>query len=52
MPPGVTNRDLVQYATYRKHSDKNFEYIMYKNATDPRKPELNGFIRFAYRELA
>lgn len=45
MPPGVYDRDLVQYATYRKDEEKNLSYILYKNATDDRRPEVSGLVR-------
>ena len=45
MPPGVYDRDLVQYVTHQKDEEKNLTYILYKNATDDRRPEVAGLVR-------
>ena len=45
MPTGVSDRDLVQYVTHRKDEEKNLSYILYKDATDDRRPEVPGLVR-------
>ena len=45
MPIGVYDRDLVQYITHRRDEDKKLDYILYKNATDDRRPEQPGLVR-------
>ena len=45
MPLGVNDRDLVQYITHRRDEDKKLDYILYKNATDDRRPEQPGLVR-------
>jgi hypothetical protein len=46
-PPGMTNRDLLQFITHRRDEARNFDYILYKNAVDDRKPEQHGFVRYS-----
>lgn len=45
MPFGVADRDLLQYISHRKDEEKNLYYILYKNATDERRPEVPGLVR-------
>lgn len=45
MPPGLSDRDVVQYMKKGKDEERNFHYIIYKNATDDRKPELPKVVR-------
>ena len=45
MPVGVSDRDLVQYMKKGKDEDRNFQYVIYKNATDDRKPEVPKVVR-------
>lgn len=52
MPTGVSDRDLIQYATCQKDEGRNLQYIMYKNATDDRKPEVSGVVRSAQCTIA
>jgi len=46
MPPGVTDRDLVQHIGLRRDEGTNTVYILYKNATHEKYPEREGMIRY------
>ncbi len=41
----TTDRDFVMYITHGINSDGVF-YVLYKNASHPKKPEIPGVIRF------
>ena len=43
--PGISDRDLIQYTTHQRGKEKNLTYILYKNATDNRRPEVPGVVR-------
>ena len=45
MPIGVSDRDIVQYVTQRKDDSEDLFYVLYKNATHPKKPEQKGVVR-------
>ena len=45
MPPGISDRDLVQHIGYRKDEDTGTWYIMYKNAEHPSRPVQSGVVR-------
>ena len=41
----MSDRDLIQYTTHQKDTEKNLTYIICKNATDDRRPEVPGVVR-------
>lgn len=49
MPFGVADRDLLQYISHRKDEEKKLHYVLYKNATDERRPEISGVVRLDRR---
>ena len=45
MPPGVTDRDLLQYMWVKKDESTNTTFVVFKDATHPKIPERKDFIR-------
>ena len=45
MPPGVTDRDLLQYMWVKKDESSNTTFVVFKDASHPTKPERKDFIR-------
>ena len=46
MPPGIQNRDLVQYVAEKRDESTNTTYIVYHNAPGKVEPK-NGVVRYA-----
>ena len=46
MPPGVTDRDLLQYMWVKKDESSNTTFVAFKDATHPKIPERKDFIRY------
>ena len=44
-PKGTTDRDFVMYVTHGVDSNGVY-YVLYKNATHPKRPEIPGVIRY------
>ena len=45
MPPGVTNRDLVQFISKQHDEATNTTYLLFRNATHPAVPEKKELVR-------
>ena len=46
MPPGITDRDILQYMWVKKNRKTDTTCVVLKDATHPKFPELEGFIRY------
>ena len=46
MPPGVTDRDLLQYMWIKKDESSNTTFVIFKDATHPKISKRKDFVRY------